>query len=183
MPLQYTVPMLLDTVTRRVVCNESALIIRDFNSAFDELARFPSCNLRPPHLADAIDKLNNSMCVPMFFAAACISVSGCSPTRAACRYDAINDGVYRCGFAQSQTAYNEAVATSVPCVPFLLRISHCLSDWQLRWTPSSCCYLARFCALIHPPSPYGPTSLIACFIALPLRFTSPTRGLWFLEAF
>ncbi len=63
--LQYTVPLLLDTITRRIVCNESALIIRDFNSAFDALARFPSCNLRPPHLADAIDTLNDAMCVPV----------------------------------------------------------------------------------------------------------------------
>ena len=63
-PSQFTVPLLVDTITRRIVCNESELIMRDFNSAFDSLARFPSVNLRPPHLSDAIDELNDAMCVP-----------------------------------------------------------------------------------------------------------------------
>jgi glutathionyl-hydroquinone reductase len=63
---QFTVPLLLDTVTRRIVCNESELIMRDFNCAFDAFARFPSVNLRPPHLADAIDKLNHAMCAIWF---------------------------------------------------------------------------------------------------------------------
>ena len=66
LPSQFTVPLLLDTVSRQIVCNESELIMRDFNSAFDSLARFPTVNLRPPHLADAIDKLNEAMCVPSY---------------------------------------------------------------------------------------------------------------------
>ena len=60
--LQFTVPLLLDTVTRRIVCNESALIMRDINSCFDSLARFPAVNLRPPHMVDAIDSMNDAMC-------------------------------------------------------------------------------------------------------------------------
>jgi len=40
--------------------------MRDFNCAFDAFARFPSVNLRPPHLADAIDKLNHAMCAIWF---------------------------------------------------------------------------------------------------------------------
>jgi glutathionyl-hydroquinone reductase len=59
---QFTVPLLLDSVTRRIVCNESALIMQDFNAAFDSFARFPAVNLRPPHVADAIEILNNEMC-------------------------------------------------------------------------------------------------------------------------
>ena len=57
-------PLLLDTVTRRIVCNESALILRDINSCFNSLARFPAVDLRPPHLADAIDIMNDSMFCP-----------------------------------------------------------------------------------------------------------------------
>jgi putative glutathione S-transferase len=59
------VPLLLDTVTRQIVCNESELIMRDFNSAFDSLARFPAVDLRPLHLSDEIDKLNEAMYVLM----------------------------------------------------------------------------------------------------------------------
>jgi glutathionyl-hydroquinone reductase len=80
------VPLLLDMVTRRIVCNESSLIIRDFNSAFDALARFPSFNLRPPHLADAIDTLNDSMYVLTFVMPASLYAGICRDSQASMRF-------------------------------------------------------------------------------------------------
>lgn len=79
-----TVPMLWDTQRSVMVNNESADIVRMFDSAFEHLA--PS-NLRlyPEDLAAQIDTLNQRI------------------------YDKLNNGVYKAGFAISQAAYDEAV--------------------------------------------------------------------------
>ena len=78
-----TVPVLWDKQTNRIVNNESAEIIRMFNSAFDELTG-NDLDLYPAPLRAEIDALNERI------------------------YPAVNNGVYRAGFATSQQAYEEA---------------------------------------------------------------------------
>jgi len=89
-----TVPVLWDTQTRAIVSNESADIIRMFNSAFDGIGAAPG-DYRPAALAGEIDALNARI------------------------YATVNNGVYRCGFAQSQVAYDEAVAQLFETLDFL----------------------------------------------------------------
>ncbi|WLI14684.1 MULTISPECIES: glutathione S-transferase family protein [Pseudomonas] len=78
-----TVPVLWDKQTNRIVNNESAEIIRMFNSAFDELTG-NDLDFYPAPLRTEIDALNERI------------------------YPAVNNGVYRAGFATSQQAYEEA---------------------------------------------------------------------------
>ncbi|WP_347312795.1 glutathione S-transferase family protein [Defluviimonas sp. SAOS-178_SWC] len=79
-----TVPVLWDTRRGVMVNNESADILRMFDTAFEDLA--PSAlRLYPEDLAPEIDALN-----PLI-------------------YDKLNNGVYKAGFAGSQEAYDEAV--------------------------------------------------------------------------
>lgn len=79
-----TVPVLWDKETRTIVSNESAEIIRMFNSAFDGIGAAPA-DYYPKPLRSEIDRVNEWI------------------------YDAVNNGVYRCGFATSQLAYEEAI--------------------------------------------------------------------------
>ncbi|CAI5476303.1 unnamed protein product [Closterium sp. Yama58-4] len=80
-----TVPMLWDSKTNRVVNNESADIIRMLNSSFNDYATNPHLDLAPPELAQQMAAWDEEI------------------------YNNVNNGVYRCGFATSQTAYNKAV--------------------------------------------------------------------------
>nr|XP_043609683.1 glutathionyl-hydroquinone reductase YqjG [Erigeron canadensis] len=80
-----TVPMLWDVVKNEVVCNESYDIIELFNSGLNGVARNPDLDLAPVELKEKIDEWNRVI------------------------YPSINNGVYRCGFAQSQEAYDTAV--------------------------------------------------------------------------
>jgi len=79
-----TVPVLLDTRTGQIVSNESAEIIRMFNSAFDGSGAVPG-DYYPAALRDAIDPVNARI------------------------YGTVNNGVYKSGFARSQEAYEKAV--------------------------------------------------------------------------
>lgn len=79
-----TVPILWDDLTRTIVNNESAEIIEILNSEFDSFAEHPDCDLYPTELKEPIDRWNEKI------------------------YHTVNNGVYRCGFAQSQTAYDLA---------------------------------------------------------------------------
>ena len=83
-PGRSTVPVLWDTHTRTIVNNESADIIKILNSAFNDLATRPELDLYPDDLQDTVERWNDRV------------------------YHAINNGVYRCGFAQTQVAYTEA---------------------------------------------------------------------------
>ncbi|CCI39698.1 unnamed protein product [Albugo candida] len=85
--VRYTVPILWDKKTKTIINNESADIVRMFNSAFDSFVLSPTIDLYPNKLQNQIDEIN------------------------AWVYDGINNGVYKCGFAQSQQAYDEAVET------------------------------------------------------------------------
>ncbi|WP_447649619.1 glutathione S-transferase family protein [Pseudomonas abietaniphila] len=78
-----TVPVLWDKKLQRIVSNESSEIIRMFNSAFDELTG-NRLDLYPEALRPEINQLNDRI------------------------YPAVNNGVYRAGFATSQGAYEEA---------------------------------------------------------------------------
>jgi putative glutathione S-transferase len=80
-----TVPVLWDKQTSRIVNNESADIIRMFNSAFDGIGARPG-DYHPEKLRAEIDAVNKRI------------------------YDTLNNGVYKAGFAGSQEAYDEAVA-------------------------------------------------------------------------
>ncbi|KAH7517438.1 hypothetical protein FEM48_Zijuj09G0064900 [Ziziphus jujuba var. spinosa] len=80
-----TVPMLWDVEAKEVVCNESYDIIELFNSGLNGLARNPTLDLSPPSLKGKIEEWNRII------------------------YPNVNNGVYRCGFAQSQEAYDVAV--------------------------------------------------------------------------
>ncbi len=78
-----TVPLLWDRQTRTIVNNESSEIIRMLNSAFDAWGD-AALDLYPEALRAEIDAINAFV------------------------YDAVNNGVYRCGLAKSQAAYEEA---------------------------------------------------------------------------
>jgi len=78
-----TVPVLWDTNRATIVNNESSEIIRMLNSAFDEFSD-ASLDLYPQDLRDEIDRIN------------------------ALVYPNVNNGVYRCGFATTQAAYEKA---------------------------------------------------------------------------
>jgi putative glutathione S-transferase len=78
-----TVPVLWDKQQKRIVNNESSEIIRMFNGAFDDLTG-NDLDFYPAPLRGEIDELNERI------------------------YPAVNNGVYRAGFATSQQAYEQA---------------------------------------------------------------------------
>ena len=80
-----TVPVLWDKTLRTIVSNESADILRMFNSAFDGLGA-KAGDYYPQPLRAEIDAVNARI------------------------YDSLNNGVYKAGFAASQCAYEESVA-------------------------------------------------------------------------
>ena len=79
-----TVPVLWDKQTKTIVSNESPEIIRMFNAAFDEVGAVQG-DYYPEHLRSVIDALNDRI------------------------YTTVNNGVYRCGFATTQAACEEAI--------------------------------------------------------------------------
>jgi len=79
-----TVPILWDKAQDTIVSNESSEIIRMFNSAFDGLTG-NSDDYWPEAQRDAIEEVNARI------------------------YDTFNNGVYKSGFATSQSAYDDAV--------------------------------------------------------------------------
>ncbi len=79
-----TVPVLYDTASETIVSNESAEIIRMFNTAFDGLTGDRQ-DFYPADLREEIDAINARV------------------------YDTVNNGVYKSGFATSQEAYEDAV--------------------------------------------------------------------------
>lgn len=84
-----TVPVLWDRQTGSLVNNESSEIIRFLDGPLAPLGRPDALaadwSLRPTALSDEIDAINARV------------------------YQTLNNGVYRCGFARSQEAYDEAV--------------------------------------------------------------------------
>lgn len=80
-----TVPVLWDKQRETIVNNESSEIIRMLNSAFDEWGD-ATLDLYPEALRSEIDAVNATV------------------------YPNVNNGVYRAGFATTQSAYEEAFA-------------------------------------------------------------------------
>ncbi|PCD01230.1 glutathione S-transferase family protein [Halopseudomonas pelagia] len=81
-----TVPVLWDKQEETIVNNESAEIIRLFNSAFNDLTG-DTQDFYPETLREEIDRINTRV------------------------YDEINNGVYKSGFATTQKAYEKACRT------------------------------------------------------------------------
>ncbi len=79
-----TVPVLWDSLEQTIVNNESEDLIRQLNSAFDGLTG-SDLDFCPAHLREPIAEVNARI------------------------YEHVNNGVYRCGFATTQAAYDEAV--------------------------------------------------------------------------
>lgn len=79
-----TVPVLWDTVTKRIVTNSDDDLMRILNSEFDQFTT-STIDLYPIALRQEIDRLNEFI------------------------YENVNDGVYRAGFATSQRVYERAV--------------------------------------------------------------------------
>ena len=115
-----TVPVLWDKKTGRIVNNESSEIIRMLNSEFDEWATRRSVDFYPRALRAEIDAINANV------------------------YDNVNNGVYRCGFATSQEAYDEAYEKLFAALERLeIRLAHhrflvgntqTEADWRLFTT-------------------------------------------------
>jgi len=82
---KYTVPILWDTKRNTIVNNESSEILRMLNDQFNAFATTPTLDLYPAPLRTEIDQINQWT------------------------YE-INNGVYKCGFATSQQAYDQAEA-------------------------------------------------------------------------
>ena len=78
-----TVPVLWDKQRQTIVNNESSEIIRMLNSAFNQWGD-ESIDLYPEALRNDIDEINQQV------------------------YHGINNGVYKCGFATTQQAYDKA---------------------------------------------------------------------------
>ncbi len=122
------VPVLWDKQRQCIVSNESADILRMFNSAFDGVGAAPG-DLYPQALRGEIDALNARI------------------------YDTLNNGVYKAGFATSQHAYDDAVQKVFATLDWLEglladRTTLCgdaltEADWRLFTT------LLRFDAVYH----------------------------------
>lgn len=123
-----TVPVLWDTKTHSIVNNESAEIIRIFNTAFNALTGNTD-DYYPKALREEIDSINERV------------------------YHDINNGVYKAGFATSQAAYEEAVSSLFNALDwiearlskqrYLVGDSITEADWRLFTT------LIRFDAVYH----------------------------------
>ncbi|KAG8998171.1 S-glutathionyl-(chloro)hydroquinone reductase [Tulasnella sp. JGI-2019a] len=84
---RFTVPLLWDKKSESIVNNESAEIIRIFNTAFNDLlpTEKSSLDLYPKELQKEIDEVNDWV------------------------YNTVNNGVYKTGFATTQEAYDANV--------------------------------------------------------------------------
>ena len=126
--LRVTVPVLWDCETQRIVSNSDDDIMRMFNHVFNRLTS-NQIDLYPEDLRTDIDELNTYI------------------------HDAVNNGVYRAGFATSQLAYENAVGNLFKALDELemrLATQRYLfgdriveTDWRLFVT------LVRFDAVYH----------------------------------
>lgn len=115
-----TVPVLWDTKSRRIVNNESSEIIRMLNSEFNEWATADGGDFYPEAIREEIDAVNAEV------------------------YESVNNGVYRCGFAATQEAYDGAYEQLFAALDqlesrladrrFLMGNAQSEADWRLFTT-------------------------------------------------
>lgn len=123
-----TVPVLWDKKRETIVSNESAEIIRMLNVAFDGITG-NTLDYYPEPLHEGIDRVNARI------------------------YDTVNNGVYKAGFATTQSAYEEAVGPLFDTLDwleghlashrYLMGDAVTEADWRLFTT------LLRFDAVYH----------------------------------
>ncbi|APG45762.1 glutathione S-transferase family protein [Phaeobacter porticola] len=123
-----TVPILWDKKKNTVVSNESADIIRMFNCAFDKVTGNTD-DYWPEELREPIEAVNSRI------------------------YSTLNNGVYKCGFATTQAAYDTAIDPLFDTLDwlddilsehrFLLGDTLTEADWRLFTT------LLRFDPVYH----------------------------------
>ena len=123
-----TVPVLWDTVTKRIVTNSDDDLMRIFNGEFNRFTTSP-LDLYPAALRPQIDEMNDFL------------------------YERVNDGVYRAGFATSQHVYERAARSVFIALGqldarlrdrrYLFGAQFVESDWRLFVT------LLRFDAVYH----------------------------------
>lgn len=123
-----SVPVLYDKQRQVIVNNESSEIVRMFNSAFDAWGR-TDVDLYPEPLRAEIDAVNASV------------------------YESVNNGVYRAGFATTQSAYEaaydrlfdtlDALEARLSSQRYLVGDQLTEADWRLFTT------LVRFDAVYH----------------------------------
>ena len=114
-----TVPVLWDSQRETIVSNESSEIIRMFNSAFNEFTPVKT-DYYPEDLLEEINLINANI------------------------YQNLNNGVYRCGFATTQEAYQAAFTRLFECLNelesrlskqrYLLGETITEADWRLFTT-------------------------------------------------
>jgi glutathionyl-hydroquinone reductase len=125
---RFTVPVLWDTVTKRIVTNSDDDLIRMFNGEFNRFTE-SRIDLYQDGIRKEIDDLNTFS------------------------YENVNDGVYRAGFATSQQAYERAVLRLFDALDqlearlarqrYLFGSQFVETDWRLFVT------LIRFDAVYH----------------------------------
>lgn len=123
-----TVPVLWDCATKRIVSNSDDDLMRIFNSEFNRFTE-SQIDMYPERLRPEIDELNRFI------------------------YENVNDGVYRAGFATSQSAYERAARGLFAALDqldarlatrrFLFGSEGVETDWRLFVT------LVRFDAVYH----------------------------------
>jgi putative glutathione S-transferase len=123
-----TVPVLWDTLTKRIVSNSDDDLMRMFNREFNRYTK-STLDLYPERLRPEIDEWNEIL------------------------YEQVNDGVYRAGFATSQAAYERAVRRLFETLDeleqrlagrrYLFGPAFTETDWRLFVT------LIRFDAVYH----------------------------------
>ncbi|WP_204115003.1 glutathione S-transferase family protein [Shimia biformata] len=123
-----TVPILWDKTRNTIVSNESSEIIRMFNSAFDGITG-NKIDFFPHPLRDDIEAVNERI------------------------YNTLNNGVYKAGFARSQSAYDAAIyplfdtldwlENRLESQRYLMGDTLTEADWRLFTT------LVRFDAVYH----------------------------------
>lgn len=94
--------------------NESEEIIRMFNTEFNDIAENAAVDLYPPSLQAQINEVNGWV------------------------YDAINNGVYKCGFAKKQEPYNEV--NHFEALPLL---AYCFFLSLIKTTDAVICFCRR----------------------------------------
>ena len=114
-----TVPVLYDKKQDKIVNNESSEIMRMLNTAFDEVGAQKG-DYYPEELRDDIDEINDRV------------------------YNAVNNGVYKAGFATKQDVYTEEVTQLFEALdeleerlgksPYLVGNTLTEADWRLFTT-------------------------------------------------